>query len=107
LRKYESIFILNERKFDDAGAGLSKRIEEILKELGATYVEANNLGRKQFARAINKKTHGVYWSIFFNLDPARVEEYEDKFRLEENILRHVVFSDDRPEGELRTLKLDQ
>lgn len=105
-REYESIFILNERKFDDRGEAFSTKVEEVLKQCDVKSVKKVNLGRKPFARPIGKKTHGLYWSFSFAMRPDQVENFQDKFRLEENVLRHLVFIDDKPKGEIRTLKFD-
>jgi ribosomal protein S6 len=107
LKKYESIFILNDRKFDDGGDAFSQKVEEALKACDAKGIKKDSLGRKQFARPIGKRTHGLYWSYTFTMTPDQVENFQDKFRLEENVLRHVVFIYDKPEGEIRTLQLDQ
>lgn len=106
-REYESIFILNDRKFDDGGEAFSTKVEEALKQCDVKGVKKANLGRKAFARQIGKRTHGLYWSFSFTMRPDQVENFQDKFRLEENVLRHVVFIDDKPAGEIRTLQLDQ
>ena len=106
-REYESIFILNDRKFEDGGEAFSAKVEEALKQCDVDGVKKESIGRRAFARPIGKRTHGLYWSFFFKMRPDQVENFQDKFRLEENVLRHVVFLDDRPKGEIRTLQLDQ
>ena len=107
MRQYEAIFILNDRKFDDSGEAFSGKVEETLKACEAKSISKNNLGRRPFARPIGKKTHGLYWSFEFEMTPGQVENFQDRFRLEENVLRHVVLLDDKPKGEIRTLQLDQ
>ncbi|MCM8537933.1 MAG: 30S ribosomal protein S6 [Lentisphaeraceae bacterium] len=107
MRKYEAIFILNDRKFDDGGEAFSGKVEEVLKQCDAKSVSKSSMGRRQFARPIGKRTHGLYWSFGFEMTPGQVENFQDKFRLEENVLRHVVLLDDKPKGDIRTLQLDQ
>lgn len=106
-REYESIFILNDRKFEDGGEAFSTKVEEVLKQCDVEGVKKESIGRRPFARSIGKRTHGLYWSFYFKMRPDQVENFQDQFRLEENVLRHVVFLDDKPKGEIRTLKLDQ
>lgn len=107
MRKYEAVFILNDRKFDDGGEAFSTKVEEVLKSCNASGIAKESIGRRAFARQIGKRTHGLYWSFYFTMSADQVENFQDKFRLEETVLRHVVFSDDRPDGEIRTLQLDQ
>ena len=105
MRKYEAIFILNDRKFDDGGKAYAGKVEEILKACGASDVSHETMGRKQFARPIGKRTSGTYWSFIFNMEPARVAEFQDKFTLEEAVLRVVVFNYEKPE-QPKTLQLE-
>lgn len=105
MKKYESIFILNDRKFDDGGQAYSAKIEEVLKSLGAENIKSESLGRKQFARPIGKKTSGLYWDFIFEANPESVEEFLDKFRLEDCVIRQVVYNYDVP-AEPVTLQLD-
>jgi ribosomal protein S6 len=98
---------LNDRKFDDGGETFSAKVEEVLKGCNANKIKKENLGRRLFARPIGKRTHGLYWSFDFSMNPGQVENFQDKFRLEENVLRHAVFLDNKPEGEIRTLQFDQ
>ena len=107
MKKYEAIFILNDRKFDDGGEAFSTKVEEILAQCEASNISKETMGRKQFARPIGKRTHGLYWSFYFTMAPGQGESFQDKFRLEENVLRHVVYVDDKPSGTIRTLNLEQ
>ena len=107
MKKYEAVFILNDRKFDDGGEAFSTKVVETLGQCEAVNVKKESLGRKAFARNIGKRTHGIYWCFYFDMAPGQVEDFQDKFRLEEHILRHVVYLYDKPEGEIRTLDLEK
>ena len=107
MKKYEAVFILNDRKFDDAGEAFSTKVVDILGQCEATNVTKASLGRKMFARQIGKRTHGLYWNFFFTMAPGQVENFLDQFVLEESVLRHVVYLDEKPQGEIRTLNLEQ
>ena len=98
MKKYESIFILNDRKLEDGGVSFAQKVEAALKELGAENLSNESMGRKQFARAIGKRTSGLYWSFVFDLAPTEVAAFEDNFRLEDAVLRQVVYAYDVPEN---------
>ena len=107
MKKYEAVFILNDRKFDDGGEAFSEKIIEVLKQCGAEGITKASMGRRLFARPIGKRTHGLYWNLHFTMSPDQVENFQDKYRLEERVLRQVVYLDTKPEGEIRTLNLEQ
>ena len=96
MKKYESIFILNDRKLEDGGISYAAKVEETLKALGAENISNGTMGRKQFARPIGKRTSGLYWSFVFDLSPEKVSEFEDNYRLEDVVLRQVVYVYDVP-----------
>ena len=66
-------------------------------------VESNAMGRKQFAREINKRKAGVYWNYIFELDPAKCKEIREKFRLDERVIRLLIINFERPEQVRSTL----
>lgn len=106
MKKYDAIFILNDRKYEDGGEAFSKKVEEQIATLGGSDVSVKNMGRKQFARPIGKRTSGLYLRFFFNLPEEKVSELIDAYRLDNTILRTVVFNYEIPENPV-TLDLNK
>ena len=98
MKKYEAIFILNIRKVDDEGKAFTKEFTEMLEGWGGKMIEALPMGRKQFAREINRAKAGIYWNYIFNLDPDKVLAIRNQFRLDERIIRLMIINYDRPES---------
>ncbi len=96
LKKYEAVFILDMRKVDDEGKAFSEEFAKNIQSWGGNVKEAVNMGRKQFAREINKRKAGIYWDYYFDLDPAMVKEIREKYRLDERVIREMVIVDERP-----------
>jgi ribosomal protein S6 len=96
LRTYEAVFILDDRKFEDAGEAFSREIGSHIKSLGGKGKERNSLGRKQFARPIGKHVTGLYWGFVFDLDPSKVGTFQDKYRLNTSVLRLTVLQYEAP-----------
>lgn len=97
MKKYESVFILDIRKVEQDGADFSKELDKLIRDLGGKVEEAVSMGRKQFAREINKRKAGIYWNVIFELDPANVIKIKDNYKLDERILRILIVNYDRPE----------
>ncbi|MCF6174795.1 MAG: 30S ribosomal protein S6 [Victivallaceae bacterium] len=97
MKKYEAVFILNIRKVDDEGVAFTKEFTGMLEEWGGNMVEAQTMGRKQFAREINKAKAGIYWNYVFNLDPDKVLAIRNQFRLDDRVIRLMIINYDRPE----------
>ncbi len=98
MKKYESVFILDIRKVDDEGKGFSEEFGKNLESWGGKLVESNPMGRKQFAREINKRKAGIYWDYVYELDPLKAIEVRNKYRLDERVVRHLDIIFERPDG---------
>ena len=96
LKKYEAIFILDIRKVDDEGAGVSSEIETLIKKWGGEMVKSISLGRRQFAYEVKKRKGGIYWNYVFTALPDKVKELKENFRLDERVLRNMIINFDRP-----------
>ena len=98
MKKYETIVILNEKMIDDDGTKFLKAFETVLtKDLGGKIVESGIMGRKQFAREINRKKTGIYLDIIHEMGADKVKALRDKYKLNETVLRLQSYSYDRPE----------
>jgi len=98
LKKYETVIILDERNINDDGSEFLTEIEKILKDDFSGSVEkAENMGRKQFAREMNKRKTGVYLDIIHEMAAEKVVALRDKFRLDNRVLRLQTFNYDKPE----------
>ena len=96
MKKYEAIFILDIRKVDDEGAGVSSEIETLIKKWGGEMVKSISLGRRQFAYEVKKRKGGIYWNYVFTALPDKVKELKDNFLLDERVLRNMIINFDRP-----------
>ncbi len=94
MKKYESIFILDERQVDDQGKAFSEEMTALIKNIGGTVTEVVPMGRKQFARKIEKKKSGIYYDFIFSADEDKVKEVKDKYRLDRRIVRMQTFEFD-------------
>jgi len=92
LRKYEAVFILDARKLDDGGEEFARETAGHITELGGKQIDRNLAGRRQFARPIGKIRAGIYLNVIMELDPDKVNVLEEKYRLDNRVLRLVVLA---------------
>ena len=97
LKKYEAVFILDIRKVADEGEAFSKEFAEMVKSVGGELHECVSMGRKQFARELNKRKAGIYWNYIFSMSPEAADSIQEKYKLEERVLRILVINYERPE----------
>lgn len=106
MKTYEAIFILDERHVEDGGEAFAAEVEEVIATLGGKLVEKKSLGRKTFAREIKKKKSGIYWQFVVELAPEKVAELQERYRLNQVVMRLDVFIYEEPPANMPTMSED-
>lgn len=101
MKKYEALYIFVGITKDDAlEACLEKAAAEITK-LGGNIVSSESLGKRTFSRQLSKRDSGVYVKVVFELDPLKVVELVNRYRLVEDVFRvQILAIDERREAKL-------
>ena len=101
MKKYDALYIFVGVAKDDAiEAPLGKALAEIARA-GGNVLEQVVLGGRSFSRPMKKRDRGVYVKVRFELDPAKVDELVNRYRLVEDVFRvQVLAVDDRREAKI-------
>jgi small subunit ribosomal protein S6 len=101
MKKYDGLYIFAGNAKDDVLEGsLTKAVAEI-ERLGGTVEAQEILGKHTFARPMHKRENGVYALVRFEMDPAKVSELVNRYRLVEEVFRvQILAVDDRREAKL-------
>ena len=98
-RKYEALFIFAGGVKEDA---LDKAIERSVAEiekLGGVIEKTESLGRRTFARTMEKHDHGIYVKIRFAIDAQQIDKIHVRFRHNEDCFRlQIVTRNERIEA---------
>lgn len=98
-RKYEALFIFAGGVKEDA---LDKAIERSVAEiekLGGVIEKTESLGRRTFARTMEKHDHGIYVKIRFVIDAQQIDKIHVRFRHNEDCFRlQIVTRNERVEA---------
>ena len=89
-RKYDGLYIFVGAAKDEL---LDKTIEKMRGEitrLSGTILDTAVLGKRSFARLMQKRDHGVYVRIRFELDPANLATLRERYHLMEDLFRVQV-----------------
>ena len=90
MNLYECMYIFPERMDEDAiGAALKETGGEIEK-LGGEVKSTARIGKRKFARPLQKQDFGFYVVCNFELDPAKVEKLRQRFKLNGDLLRAQI-----------------
>jgi len=101
MKKYDGLYIFAGQAKDDVLEGqITKAVAEVTR-LGGNILAQEVLGKRTFARPMQKRESGVYVQIRFELDPSKVSELVNRYRLVEEVFRvQILAVDDRREAVL-------
>jgi small subunit ribosomal protein S6 len=114
MRHYEVTFIVDPVLSGDEVKATAEHIQKELKGFGATIVAVDELGLRQLAYPINKRSSGVYYCIEFGCEVADwLAKFELNMKRNERLLRFltvkldkygVKYNDDKRSGRIGSKK---
>ena len=101
MKKYDALYIFVGIAKDDAlNACLEKALAEVTR-VGGNVLATESLGKRTFSRPMAKKESGVYVKVRLELDPAKIDELVNRYRLVEEVFRvQILAVDERREAKI-------
>jgi small subunit ribosomal protein S6 len=87
MNKYEAMLIFSESFKDDKLEAAMDKVKAEIEKTGGKVGGATRLGRRQFARRLEKETAGHYAVVSFELPGDKVAALHGRFKLNEEIFR--------------------
>lgn len=114
MRHYEVTFIVDPVLSGDEVKATAEHVQKELKGFNTTIVAVDELGLRQLAYPINKRSSGVYFNIEFGCDGANwLAKFELNMKRDERVLRFltvkldkygVKYNDDKRNGRIGAKK---
>ena len=105
---YEFAFIAQQGLTQYELEGLSKGLSALLVKIGAELVKYEYWGLLDFAYSIAKNNKGHYCMMYIRADPAAMDEFRRRVRLNEDVLRFLCLKVDKVcEGKSAMMGSDQ
>lgn len=82
MKNYEITFITKEEPKDSA--------KNILETFGGKILKTSSMGQKTFVYPIEKEKSGFYTTYLFSMEAEKVQDFNRKLTLDEEILRHLI-----------------
>ena len=101
MKKYDALYIFVGISKDDVlEANLEKALAEVTR-VGGNVLEKVSLGKRSFSRPMQKRESGVYVKVRFEVEPQRLAELVNRYKLVEEVFRvQILAVDDRREAKL-------
>lgn len=94
LRNYETMYIVKPTLDEDSVDAVAKKVDDQIAGVGGTVEKTEKRGRKRLAYEVKDFKDGFYVLTEFKADPAQIVELERLFRLNDDVIRHLIV---RPE----------
>lgn len=89
MRSYETMFVVNQDLSKEDAEKNAERFSDLVKKNGEL-VKLTDWGKRSLAYEINDKKEGYYFIINFNSEPEFVNELERQFKLNDDVIRHII-----------------
>jgi small subunit ribosomal protein S6 len=117
MRHYEVTFIVDPVLSGDEVKSAAEHIQKELKGFGATIVAVDEMGLKQLAYQINRRSSGVYFCVEFACEGADwMPKFELNMKRDERLLRFLTvrldkygikYNDDKRNGRIGKKKKEE
>ena len=96
MKHYEINFIVDPILSNDETAKVSKRYQKMLTDAGASITAVDELGLRQLAYQINRRSTGIYFCVEFSAPKGHmIADVELAMRRDDSILRFLTVSLDK------------
>ena len=89
-RAYEVLLIVDTETPDDEFKRLTEMLQQIITDQGGTVIKTDNMGRRQLAYPINRKSEGNYLLLEVEGSGREIAELERRMRVNDQIMRYIT-----------------
>jgi len=98
---YEGMYILSATLSDDARAKALDKITAGITSRGGEILKIHQQGRKRLAYQIGNHREGYYYLVYFNVNPAAIDELWREYHLNEDLVRFITLRTDKVMDEIK------
>lgn len=98
---YEGMYVLSAQLSDEARRRALENIQNQITEQGGELKKVHEMGRRKFAYEIKGHREGYYYLLYFDFDPALMEELWSEYHLNEDLVRFMTLRAEEVMDELK------
>ena len=88
---YEGVFIISPDLGEDGGEKAIGGVEEVISKNGGAVEKREKWGKRNLTYEVKEKKDGFYFLLSFKVEPKAISELKKAFRMNNSILRHLIF----------------
>jgi ribosomal protein S6 len=90
MQLYDLLYIISNQFTDPEISSVKEQIEAILQKNNGKIIKTIEIGRRKLSYPIKQNRYGVYFRVFFNLEPINSKKLNRDFKLNLNIIRYQI-----------------
>jgi len=90
MRRYETIFIIDNDLSEEGRSPILEKLEDLIQQYNGLQVMADEWGTKKLAYEIKKKVRGYYVCLDYCGSGPLVDEIERFFRIDDRVLKYMT-----------------
>ena len=90
MNTYEGLFIFGQSVQDDRVKELGAQVMGEIQKLGGTVLQTRDMGRRNFARTMQKTESGFYLAVVFHMAPEKIAALNARCKLNDDLFRFQV-----------------
>ena len=87
MNTYEGLFIFGQSVQDDRVKDMGVYVRTEIEKLGGTVVQSRDIGRRMFARTMQKTESGVYLAVVFKMEPDKIAPLNARYKMNDELFR--------------------
>ena len=103
MQLYDLLYIISNQFTDSEVSSIKEQVENIIQKNNGKICKTIEIGRRKLSYPIKQNRYGIYFRIFFNLEPINSKKLNKDLKLNLNIIRYQIiktksFSDRESSG---------
>ena len=90
MREYETVFVLDPKLDEDQVNDEVGKVQDTIKSVEGEIIGVEPGGKRRLTYEIKGNKEGYYTLITFRSKPSSIAEIERSYKLNENVLRHII-----------------
>lgn len=90
MNTYEGLFIFGQSVQDDRVKDMGVYVRTEIEKLGGTVVQSRDIGRRTFARTMQKTESGVYLAVVFKMEPDKIAPLNARYKMNDELFRSQI-----------------
>lgn len=106
MRKYELTYLVSDEASEIELTKVTGKVDRLISGLGGKIIKEESWGRRKLAYPINKINFATYVTVYFEIDPEKLNHFKKDLGHTTHVLRHLIMLKDYDKEEITLTRED-